>query len=188
MTVMSGAGTISQYRFDHVIFATGHDWQETTEVKPGYFISPWPAPVLKTIPPCKVGILGTSLSGIDALITVATKHGVFLLDAAVGLQYQPLASTDAFHFTMMPRKDVLPEADLYCEIPYRPLAICTPEAVDTLIATKTRGLLDAVFELFKAELVACNLDYAASIGLGMLTVETVAPAYFRAWEEADPFT
>ena len=178
----------SHYMFDHVVLATGHDWPETTEIKPGYFISPWPAPVLKTIPPCRVGILGTSLSGIDALITVATKHGVFLLDQQGDLQYQPLPETEDFSVTMMSRKGILPEADFYCEIPYRPLDICTPDAVDRLIAVGSGGLLDAVFDLFRAELAASDPDYAACIGLGLLTIETIAPAYFKAREEANPFT
>lgn len=188
LTVRAGDGDVSHSRFDHVVLATGHDWPETTEIKPGYFVSPWPASVLKTIPPCEVGILGTSLSGIDALITLATKHGVFLLDEAGQLRYHPLPETEKFHATMMSRKGILPEADFYCDIPYRPLGICTPQAMDALIAANTHGMLDAVFDLFKAELAACDPDYAARIGLGMLTVETIAPAYFRDRETSDPFT
>lgn len=40
-------------------------------------MSPWPAPALKKIEAETVGILGTSLSAIDALITVSTAHGAF---------------------------------------------------------------------------------------------------------------
>ena len=79
------------YAFDHVVMATGHNWPDRTEVKPGYFISPWPAGDLKTIKPAPVGILGTSLSAIDALMTVSTAHGVFYRDAAGQLQYAPSA-------------------------------------------------------------------------------------------------
>ncbi|SEH30081.1 FAD/NAD(P)-binding protein [Rhizobium sp. NFR12] len=177
----------AEFGFDHVVMATGHDWPETTEVRPGYFISPWPAPLLKTIPPCNLGILGTSLSGIDALITVSTAHGAFMLDGQGDLQYEPLPGTEAFRATMMSRKGVLPEADFYCEIPYRPLTFCTEAAIENAIATRKLDLLDAIFDLFKQELVACDPDYAASIGLSLLTVETIAPAYFRARETNDPF-
>jgi uncharacterized NAD(P)/FAD-binding protein YdhS len=177
----------TEYAFDHVVMATGHDWPETTEIKPGYFLSPWPAPILKTIPACKVGILGTSLSGIDALITVSTAHGLFLLDEQGDLQYRPFPATEGFHATMMSRKGVLPEADFYCEIPYRPLRICTEDAVDKLICNHRHGLLDAVFDLFKAELVSCDPDYAAGIGLLLLTVEALAPAYFHRRETTNPF-
>jgi uncharacterized NAD(P)/FAD-binding protein YdhS len=173
--------------YDHVVMATGHNWPENIEVKPGYFLSPWPAPALKRIESCPVGILGTSLSGIDALITTATAHGAFYLDAAGQLQYQPAADTQAFKVTMMSRKGLLPEADFYCEIPYRPPAICTEAAVDALLATGRHDLLDDVFELFRRELVAADPDYAASIGLSLLTVETIADAYFKARETADPF-
>jgi len=88
---------------------------------------------------------------------------------------------------MMSRKGVLPEADFYCEIPYRPLAICTEQAVESLIRNSAETLLDSVFELFKQELAACDPEYAAAIGLALLTVETIAPAYFQARENSDPF-
>lgn len=176
-----------EFAFDHVVMATGHDFPETTEIKPGYYISPWPAPVLKSIRPGKVGILGTSLSGIDALITVATAHGSFLLDEHGDLQYHPLPDTEALHVTMMSRKGILPEADFYCEIPYRPLRFCTEAAVQNAIATRRNDLLDAVFELFKAELVFCDPDYASRIGLSQLTVETISKAYFQDRETTPPF-
>lgn len=181
------AGSMRSFAFDHVVIATGHDWPETTEVKPGYFISPWPAPILKTIPPCPVGILGTSLSAIDALVSVATVHGTFYLDAESQLQYRAAEESEDFRVSMMSRKGILPEADFYCEYPYRPLDVCTSEAVDALIRRGSAGLLDGVFELFKAELASCDPEYAQSIGLSLLTVETLAPAYFAVRETADPF-
>lgn len=185
---VSHADGTSDYAFDHVVMATGHDWPDTTEIKPGFFVSPWPAPDLKRIPACRVGILGTSLSGIDALVTIATAHGSFLLDPGGQLRYHPMPSTEALTFTMMSRKGVLPEADFYFDVPYRLLRFCTDAAVESLIETRKGDLLDAVFDLFKRELVSCDPDYAASIGLGLLTIETIAPAYFRDREEADPFT
>ena len=180
-------GERRDFLFEHVVMATGHDWPETTEVKPGFYVSPWPAPILKSIPPTNVGILGTSLSGIDALVTVASKHGAFLLDSAGNLEYLPLPGTEDFRVTMMSRKGVLPEADFYCEIPYLPLDICTEEAVDHLIAHNKETLLDGLFELFKSQLVSTDPEYAGEIGLALLSVETVGPAYFRAREESDPF-
>ena len=78
LTVKLPDGERKDYVFDHVVMATGHDWPETTEIKPGFFMSPWPALALKKISACSVGILGTSLSAIDALITVSTAHGVFV--------------------------------------------------------------------------------------------------------------
>jgi uncharacterized NAD(P)/FAD-binding protein YdhS len=175
------------YVFDHVVMATGHDWPETTEIQPGYFISPWPASILKTIEPCSVGILGTSLSAIDALVSVATAHGGFYLDPAGQTQYRAAPGSEAFRATMMSRKGILPEADFYCDYPYKPLRYCTAEAVEDLIGRGSAGLLDAVFDLFKREIVACDPDYAESIGLALVTVETLSPAYFAAREATDPF-
>jgi uncharacterized NAD(P)/FAD-binding protein YdhS len=187
LTVRTPDGERKDYAFDHVVMATGHDWPETTEIKPGYFVSPWPARALKSIDPGRIAILGTSLSAIDALMTVSTAYGAFYLDASGQLQYQSSAAGEGFRATMMSRKGLLPEADFYCEYPYAPLHICTVEAVDALIAHGSASLLDNVFDLFKRELAASDPDYAASIGLSLLTVETLAPAYFAAREAMDPF-
>jgi uncharacterized NAD(P)/FAD-binding protein YdhS len=187
LTVRMPDGELEHYAFDHVVMATGHNWPENTEIKPGYYMSPWPATVLKTIKPCSVGILGTSLSAIDALITVSTAHGAFYLDTGGQLQYQGAADSDNFHATLMSRKGLLPEADFYCPYPYTPLQFCTVEAVQALVQRRSANLLDEVFELFKREMVACDPEYAALIGLSLLGVETLAPAYFAAREAADPF-
>jgi uncharacterized NAD(P)/FAD-binding protein YdhS len=180
-------GERRDYAFDHVVMATGHNWPETTEIKPGYFMSPWPAPILKNIGACSVGILGTSLSAIDALMTVSTAQGVFYLDTAGQLQYQGSAGSEKFYATLMSRKGLLPEADFYCPYPDTPLQFCTAEVVQALIQRGSASLLDEVFDLFRQELVACDPEYAAAVGLSLLKVETFAPAYFAAREEADPF-
>lgn len=187
VSVQKADGDESQQTFDHVVMATGHDWPETTETKPGFFISPWPAANLDTIGDVSVGVLGTSLSGIDAVVSVATSHGSFMLDEAGVLQYHTSAAND-FHVTMMSRKGLLPEADFYCIIPYVPTTIFTEAAVDKLIETTSERLLDELFELFRAQLFADDPEYAERIGLGMLTVETVADAYFAYRESYDPFT
>ena len=173
--------------FDHVVMATGHDWPENTETSPGYFASPWPAAAIKRIGAVKVGVLGTSLSGIDAVVSVATAHGMFLRDDNGTLRYEPDASSTGFSITMMSRKGLLPEADFYCPIPYEPLRFCTDEAVRLLMEQKRERLLDEVFELFRRELAAADPDYAASIGLALASVEDIADRYFRARQHADPF-
>lgn len=180
-------GDSKEYAYDHVVMATGHNWPETTEIKPGFFISPWPAPCLKSISACSVGILGTSLSAIDALMTVATAHGVFYLDPAGQLQYRSAAGSEGFRGTLMSRKGLLPEADFHCDYPYKPLRICTPQAVDALVQSGAAQLLDRTFAIFKDELAAADPEYAASIGLALLSVETFADAYFAPREASDPF-
>jgi uncharacterized NAD(P)/FAD-binding protein YdhS len=184
--VISSDRSTTSHVFDHVVMATGHDWPEKTETKPGFFISPWPAANLDTIGDVSVGVLGTSLSGIDAVVSVATSHGSFLLDETGTMQYYT-ASDAEFHITMMSRKGLLPEADFYCPIPYEPLAIFTGAAVER-VETAPDSLLDEMFELFRQQLFASDPGYAERLGLGMLTVETVADAYFAERDSYDPFT
>lgn len=185
--VASADGSEETHVFAHVVMATGHDWPEKTETKPGFFISPWPAANLDTIADVSVGVLGTSLSGIDAVVSVATAHGSFLLDDSGTMQYHSTAQGE-FHITMMSRKGLLPEADFYCPIPYEPLAIFTEAAVDRFIENAPDRLLDDMFELFRTQLFASDSAYAERIGLGMLTVETVADAYFAERDSYNPFT
>ncbi|MGN7292026.1 FAD/NAD(P)-binding protein [Rhizobium sp. SAFR-030] len=187
LSVEVADGSCFDARFDHVVMATGHNWPKDTEVKPGYFISPWPASALQTIEHGPVGILGTSLSGIDALMSVATARGTFRLDAAGDLQYQPAVGSEAFKATMMSRKGLLPEADFYCPLPYLDPKICHQQAIDGLIAAGSQGLLDRVFELFRQEVALADPDYAAKIGLSQLTVDTFAEAYYAERVSADPF-
>ncbi len=57
----------------------------------------------------------------------------------------------------MSRHGVLPEADFYCPIPWEPLEIATPAALEAAIAQGSDGLLlDRIFELIVKE-----LEYAA---------------------------
>jgi uncharacterized NAD(P)/FAD-binding protein YdhS len=174
-------------QFDQVVLATGHSWPETTETSPGYFVSPWPNKDLETIGNCPVGVLGTSLSGIDAVVSVATSHGAFLLDENEQLHYHPRPGNEDFTLTMMSRKGLLPEADFYCPYPYEALQVCTEEAVDELIEAGPAGLLDKAFELFRSELALADPKYASRIGLSTATVENIADRYFEARQSADPF-
>ena len=187
VTATSSESSPCRLSFDHVVMATGHDWPQDTETSPGYFASPWPAAAIKRIKAVKVGVLGTSLSGIDAVVSVATAHGMFLRDDMGALLYQPLQGREDLHITMMSRKGLLPEADFYCPIPYEPLAICTPMAVEQAVHDEPDRLLDAVFDLFKQELARADPDFAARIGLALATVEDISDRYFRERTASDQF-
>lgn len=183
----NAAGQTSLTRFDHVILATGHRWEEKTEIHPGYFISPWPASQLETVGNCEVAVLGTSLSAIDAVVSLATRKGMFIRDQFGELIYSPDAGSEDFRLVMMSRKGILPEAEFYCPLPYLPLKICTPSAMDDLVAKGPIGLLDQVFDLFKQELLLADPDYAHSVGLSLRTVEDFASAFFADRQSTDPF-
>ncbi len=179
-------GDAYQERFDHVVLATGHQWPSHPEIRPGYFLSPWPASALGRIAPCPVGIRGTSLTAIDAAVALSVAHGAFV-ETEGRVSYRPAPDTDAFRITMMSRKGVLPEADFFGPIPYAPLAICTPEAIERLLGAPEDGLLDRAFALFKKELAHADPAYAAKLGLAALTLEQFHDAYFAERLAADPF-
>jgi uncharacterized NAD(P)/FAD-binding protein YdhS len=187
LTVRPRTGDVFQERFDHVVLATGHQWPENPEVRPGYFLSPWPASALAKIPPCDVGIRGSSLSAIDAAVALAVTHGEFIQAADGELRYEPAPDTDAFHLTMMSRKGLLPEADFFAPLPYEPLSICTAAAMEDLIAGPDDRLLDRAFALFKRELIAADAGYADKTGLAELELEDFCERYFSDRMAVDPF-
>ncbi|AYD05226.1 FAD/NAD(P)-binding protein [Neorhizobium sp. NCHU2750] len=173
--------------FDYVIVATGHSFPSAPEIAPGYFEAPWPAYALKSIPSGKIGVLGTSLSAIDAVMTVATSFGHFVRKADGFLLYQIDEGHERFGVSMMSRKGLLPEADFYFPIPYEKPKICTAEAVSDRVKLGSGGLLDAVFELFREELTLADPQYARDIGLQDLTVDTFAAAYYGMRDKCNPF-
>ncbi|CAN5923052.1 FAD-NAD(P)-binding protein [soil metagenome] len=187
LSVRPRGGAPYEARFDHVVLATGHQWPEHPEVRPGYFVSPWPASVLKTVPACEVGIRGTSLTAIDATVALALAHGDFVKAPKVGLDYRPAPGSDGFRITMLSRKGLLPEADFYAPLPYEPLSICTAEAIEKLIASDPPDLLNEAFALFKRELMAADPPYAEKLDLGDATLEEFHDRYFAERAANDPF-
>lgn len=191
-----------QARFAQVLIATGHEWPEEPEVRPGYFSSPWPASALKRIPVGPVGIRGTSLSAIDAAVALAVNHGRFVIASGEEagepapseslpaedpeLQWEPNTASDRLLITMMSRKGLLPEADFFCPIPHEPLTIFTEQAVDSLIDAGDAGMLDRTFDLFKKELRVADPCYAEQVGMDA-DVEAFCQSYFADRIDADPF-
>ena len=173
--------------FDYAVLATGHSIPEHSEVRPGYFTSPWPATALDSIGKCRVGIRGSSLSAIDAAVALASSRGEFVRSGDDVLQYISDEETDSFSLTMLSRKGLLPEADFYHPIPYEPLQICTEEAVQALIESKCSDLLEATYNLFKQELIQSAPKYAGALSLAGLTLEEFCRAYYAARLEQDPF-
>ncbi len=173
--------------FDYVVLATGHQWPADPELRPGYFTSPWPASALARIANCSVGIRGTSLSAIDAVVMLANRHGEFIHGEHDELRYAPASGAEAFSMTMLSRRGLLPEADFFHPLPYAPLAVCTPRAVQALIDVHSNGLLDDAFELFRRELSLADPAYAQEIALENLTPEEFSTRYFEPRMRTDPF-
>ncbi|MNE92238.1 hypothetical protein D3C80_1899380 [compost metagenome] len=63
--------------FDLAVIATGHVWPEDDTSTRAFFPSPWSGLMAADIRACNVGILGTSLSGLDAAMAVVIQHGTF---------------------------------------------------------------------------------------------------------------
>lgn len=202
LSVQPRSGPAYQMRFSQIVIATGHEWPEEPEVRPGYFASPWPASALKRIPAAPVGIRGTSLSAIDAAVALAVNHGAFVIadgaeagEPAPGesapaedqaLRWKPQAGGAALHITMMSRKGLMPEADFFCPFPHEPLTIFTEQAVQNLIEAGGTGLLDRTFGLFKEQLRLVDPGYADEIGWDS-SVETFGERYFAERLAVDPF-
>jgi len=183
---LSSQGTTTRALFDHVVLATGHQWPSQQEVRPGYFLSPWPATTLADLPATEIGIRGSSLTAIDAAVALAGAHGAFVRNDE-GLAYEPAPGTEDFGITMMSRKGLLPEADFYFPLPHTPLTICTEAALERLIGQGSDGLLDKVFDLFRRELTLIDPAYAESTGLAEATIEDFSEAYFAERAGSDPF-
>lgn len=173
--------------FDFVVIATGHVWPDTSEATRNYFPSPWSGLVDADIPPVRVGILGTSLSAIDAAMAVASQHGAFRRDSQGNVLFDRKPASAALSITMMSRSGVLPEADFYCPIPYTPLQIATPAAVNRAVEQGTAGLLDRIFDLIRAEIMAADPAWADRVALAARTADDFATAYFADRKAHDPF-
>jgi uncharacterized NAD(P)/FAD-binding protein YdhS len=60
---------------------------------------------------CNVGIMGTSLSGLDAAMAVAVQHGKFIETDNEQIHYQLDEGSEALKIVLMSRSGILPEAD-----------------------------------------------------------------------------
>lgn len=171
--------------FTHAILATGHDWPEDPEDDPGHFVSPWTGLMQAEVAPVAVGVLGASLSGIDAAMAVACQHGRFVEGEELRFDRKP--GSEALKITLMSRSGILPEADFYCPIPYRPLRHFTETALEAAAEDGSAGLLDRLFALFCREIAEEDPAWAEAHGLAGQTVETFADSYFAPRLEADCF-
>ncbi len=161
--------------FGHVIVATGHDFPGPDEATRRYFPNPWSGLIEADVPAVRVGIMGTSLSSIDAAMAVAGQHGRFRRkNGALAFQ----TDTQDLHLTLVSWDGVLAEADFYCPIACQPLLVVTDAAMADCVGHSRP--LDAFFELFRAELTLADPNYAEQINPTTLTADSFADAYFAA--------
>lgn len=182
VTFQDARGEDSQL-FTHVILATGHSWPEDPD-DGRLFVSPWSGLIDTPIPPGRIGVIGTSLSAIDAAMAVACQHGRFD-DDNQSFQLEPGAET--LQVTLMSRQGLLPEADFWCPLPYRPLQRFTEAALDRALQAGTDGLLDRLWHLMVAEFALVDPVWTEATGVAHLSVDGFAEAYFAQRLATDPF-
>lgn len=174
-------------RFDWVAIATGHVWPDADEATKAYFPSPWSGLVDAQVPPCRVGIMGTSLSAIDAAMAVVSQHGRFVEDDEETVVFELDPESTELKITLMSRTGILPEADFYCPIPYEPLACATADAIAAEADAGSGGLLDRCFRLFAEEIALADPWWAARVSLQERSADDIADAYFADRIAHDPF-
>jgi uncharacterized NAD(P)/FAD-binding protein YdhS len=173
--------------FDWVAIATGHVWPDVDEATRAYFPSPWSGLVDARIPPCEVGIMGTSLSAIDASMAVVSQHGDFVEDNASETEFVLDPASSSLQITLMSRTGILPEADFYCPIPYEPLVYATAEAITAEMEAGPDGLLDRCYDLFAREIAHADPVWSARVALSDRDADTFDDAYFADRVAHDPF-
>lgn len=173
--------------FDLAVIATGHVWPDDSTSTRTFFPSPWSGLMEANIRACNVGIMGTSLSGIDAAMAVVVQHGEFVESDEGHLQFRLDKQSEALNITLMSRSGILPEADFYCPIPYEPLKVVTASAIEQEIAAGAEGLLDRVFQLVVQELELADPRWSESMALHRLNADTINDAWFADRKKHDPF-
>jgi len=171
--------------FDKVVIATGHVFDEKHDGDTHFFPNPWSGLSDADIPATTVGVMGTSLSSIDAAMAVVSQHGRFTRKGGELRYHLDDAAKGKLKITLMSWTGILPEADFYCEIPYLPLKVMTPEALAQ--AAKSQAPFDAVYQLFRDEIATADPDWSAEAGLGDLDPEGFKRAYFVDREKHDAF-
>ena len=173
--------------FDLAVIATGHAWPEDDASSRAFFPSPWSGLMAAKIAAGNVGIMGTSLSGLDAAMAVAIQHGTFIESEDEQIQFKLDKGSEALKMVLMSRSGILPEADFYCPIPYEPLTIATEQAIDCAIQQGSEGLLNRIFQLVVAELQHADPAWSEAVALDTLTADSIRDAWFADREKHGPF-
>jgi hypothetical protein len=100
--------------FDQVIICTGHSWPKKYEGRiPNYFDSPYPPKKISLKLNHAVGIMGSSLTAIDALRTLARQNGKFEDNEDGTYRYH--LESEGFKIIMHSRSGLLPAIRFHLE-------------------------------------------------------------------------
>ncbi len=171
-------GTISDVELDTVVIASGHDWPTRPVIDEVELVSPWPYSNITRQEPGQIGILGSSLSAVDIVVTLGQTHGQFV-ETSDKVVWVADTGTNPLHVTMVSRNGIMPEGDFYYPFPYEPLACITEDAVTAEVKRGKQDLLSRVFTLLLNELDAADPDYLSHLGDDARCIEGFSSAYFR---------
>ena len=110
-------------KFEKVIIATGHMWNEEDQIESGYYSSPWP--ISKILPKplsfnnYTVGTLGASLSAFDVVSSLSRRNGKFEEDTNGNLKFKSYKGAEKFKIVMHSTNGWLPHLQYEQEEPIR---------------------------------------------------------------------
>lgn len=173
--------------FDLAVIATGHVWPDDSEATRTFFPSPWSGLIETPVAAGNIGIMGISLSAIDAAMAVVMQHGRFVETQDNQVTFSLAPESRALKIALLSRSGILPEADFYCPLPYEPLQVVTGQAVAQEIAAGSAGLLDRIFALIIKEISLADPQWSERISLPTHNADTFSAAWFADRKAHDPF-
>jgi uncharacterized NAD(P)/FAD-binding protein YdhS len=191
---------------DHVVLATGHMWPVHYESEiQNYFDSPWPASKLEACKGLSVGLLGSSLSAVDVVVTLALMHGRFERSStaahekkSVNKGDKPAASlryvvngpeSDNFKITLHSRHGLLPNLRTYCDSGmYDTHRYVDEKTLEQHMASNEGFLsLDFIFDKGYREPMK-ELDSGLYAVIKDMSVEEFVKHVYRVRQKEGPFT
>lgn len=178
-----------ELEFEHAVVTTGHVWPVKREnAVPGYYDSPFPLRKLSGIFNHHVGLMGSSLTAVDAIKTLSRRHGHFEPAGSNGsLKYIPNSGTENFKISMHSRRGLLPGIRFHTESPLidKYLHISRLE-IDHNIAANGFLSLDYVFDKAYMQVIAKKDPELHAAIQGMNLEEFVEYVYVQV-RSNDPF-
>lgn len=177
------------FEFNQLIICTGHNWPKKYEGKiPGYFDSPYPPEKVLLQLNHPVGIMGSSLTAIDAVRTLAKANGKFTEDKAGKLNYVLNAESEHFRLIMHSRNGLLPAIRFHLEDPHlgKNETLVKSEIQKHIKENNGFVSLDFLFEQnFKARFIKGDPKFYQKIK--DLTLEEFVDSMMAYREKAEPF-
>ncbi len=175
-------GEVVQDQFDRVIVASGYGPIAADERGAAQRTGKAAADAARGGAATRFGVLGSSLSAIDAVVAIAIARGTFV-QGEDALTY---VSEVPWQATMLSRNGLLPEADFWFPHPLPDLDGFTPETAAASVRGED-GDLDRLFDQFARVLREGASDWADSIGLADATADDFAGRYFADRHSSDPW-